>query len=201
MKLQIIATLVITTAIPLMAQETNSPSGTNDAPQVSNAETTPELAADQSERPREKDRSLQKRHLKLMEKALNEIGVTEEQRQKIIILQQAHMEKMKANWKRMKGARDELSRLQDLGASMEELDVAIQEVSDTQTEQLQILVRNRMEMERILGKEKNDLLMMKARESFRSHGRRPGAGMPPRPKVPPMPGDEQNGAPPSPPNH
>ncbi len=190
MKNEMIMLVVTALALPVLAQETN---------QISQPESVPvsgAAAADGQKRQKpteEKRREFKKRHLKLMEKALKEIGVTEEQRQQIIVLQEAHMEKMKANWKRINKARRELSKLQESGASMEELDLAIQEISDAQTEQLQILVRNRMEMERILGKEKNDLLMKKAREFFRKHGRRPGAGMPPIPgssqptNTPPLP--------------
>lgn len=173
-------------------QSTNTPSA-----EVTSAEDNPSPERDSGDR-RSK---FKKRQLKLMEKALNELGVTEEQRQQIIALQKVHMEKMKENWKRMDAARCELSRLQDMGASMEELDVAIQEVSDAQNERLQILVHNRKEMEKILGKEKNDRLMQMAHEYFRKHGRRPGAGMPPRPSPPPIPGENQstNQTPPAPP--
>ncbi len=200
MKIQIIMLSLATLTTPLMAQATN---------EVNQSQTEAGVAADVPAPPSGKDeekpsrdegrRTFQKRQLKLMEKALNDIGVTEEQRQQIIALQQVHMEKMKENWKRINEARRELSRLQDESASMEELDAAIKEVTDAQAEQLQILVRNRMEMERILGKEKNDLLMKKAREFFRSHGRRPGAGMPPRPDTPPMPNEKSDAKLPPPP--
>ncbi len=189
MKKQIITVLMACIAAPMMlpAQETNTVQNTE--PEVKPAE--PALQ-EQAEKKEERSKEFKKRHLRLMEKALKEIGVTEEQRQKIMALQEVHMDKMKANWKRMNTARRELSRLQDEGAGMEEIDAAIKEVSDAQAEQLKILCTNRKEMETILGKEKNDLLMKKAREFFRKHGRRPGAGMPPRPKPPVPPGGDGN---------
>ncbi len=103
------------------------------------------------------------------------------------------MEKMKANWERLKAARNDLSRLQDESAPMQEIDAAIQKVADAQAEQLRIFARNRREMELILGKDKNDIFMQNARKQFRRHGRRPGPGMPP------MPGQENGDGPPPPP--
>lgn len=189
MKKQILMLALATAFIPhLFAQETNDV-GQSPPPAdktISGENPSPKDSAN------ERRDTFKKRQLKLMEKALNEIGVTKEQRQEIIVLQEAHMEKMKANGKRMNEARRELSRLQDIGASMEELDAAIIKVSDAQAEQLRILVHNRREMEKILGKEKNDLLMQKAHEYFRKHGRRPGAGMPPRPTSQPIPGQDEN---------
>ena len=193
----LIVACAITCTPRLYGQATNDtgrPEVQPEKPAVS--ENGPELP----KRTRDKQSAFKKRQLRLMERALKEIGVTEEQRQQISVLQEEHMRKMKANWKRMNEARRELSRLQDSGASMDELNAAIQEVSNAQTEQLQILVHNRREMEKILGKEKNDLLMKKAHEYFSKHGRRPGAGMPPRPGAPPLPGkkDHENSIPPPP---
>jgi len=142
-----------------------------------------------------------------MEKALNELGITEEQRTKILFLQQEHMEKMKANWQQLNAARNDLSRLQDESAPMEDIDAAIQRVADAQAEQLRIFAHNRREMEMILGKEKNDLFMQNARQQFRRHGRRPGPDLPPMPGQenganlpPPPPGESDNGTPPLPGN-
>ena len=135
-----------------------------------------------------------------MEKALKEIGVTEEQRTRIFTLQEEHMEKMKANWQRLNEARKILSRLQNESASMEEIDAAIQKVADAQAEQLRLIAYNRREMETILGKEKNDRFMKNARKQFRRHGRHPGPDMPPRPSSPPMPPVQAgNNTPPPPP--
>ena len=83
---------------------------------------------------------------------------------------------------------------------MEMLEAAIQEVSVAQTEQLRILVANRIEMERILGKEKYAKFMQNARTQFQKHGRHGGPPLPPRPGLPPIPGQERpRGNPPIPP--
>ena len=186
MKKQIVLLAFAIFVLPVLAQETNSA-----VPPVPGT-TAPE-AAEKAEKAAEKnEKEFKKRHLKLMEKALDKIGVTEEQREKIFILQDAHMEKMKENWIRLNKARRALSDLQETEATLEKLEVAIQEVSDAQTEQLRILVTNRKEMESILGKEKYDLLMKMAHEFFQKHGRRPGGGLPPRP------GDERSETPPPP---
>lgn len=133
-------------------------------------ESTPEQKAEHSER-----------RLQLMKKVLKDIGVSEEQQVQILALQQMHQKKMKAVSQKAEIARENLSKLQDTGASEAELDAAIDAISEAQSEQLKILVRNRMEMERILGKEKNGLFMENARKQFRMHGRHGGPGMPPRP--------------------
>ncbi len=194
MKKQTIIIAAMAIAMPLLAQETNK----LDQP---NPDTAKKMAPPPEEGKRpgptdEQKKEFRERHIKLMERVLNEIGVTEVQRAQIIALQDEHRKKMKENWMRINGARRELSRLQDSGADAQELEAAIQEVSDAQTEQLRILVRNRSEMERILGKEKNDLFMNKIRELYREHGRRPGSGMPPRPPVPG--GNMSSGTPPIP---
>ncbi len=61
---------------------------------------------------------------------------------------------------------------------------------------------NRIEMERILGKEKYKKFMQNARKQFQKHGRHGGTGFPPMPgrrpggKAPPMP--DPNAPPPVP---
>jgi hypothetical protein len=141
----------------------------------------------------------QQRRIQLMERELKRIGVTEEEKAQITELQKAYKEKMEANAQRIARAREKLSKLQDEGASMEELEAAIQDVSAAQTEQLRILVINRMEMERILGKEKLAQFMQNARTQFQKHGRRGGPPLPPRPGLPPVPGQgHRDGGPPVP---
>lgn len=146
------------------------------------------------------------RQLKLMEKALKEIGVTEEQKARIFALQAEHMEKMKANWKRLNETRKKLSRLLDESAPIEEIDAAILEVAAAQADQLRTFAYNRREMEQILGKEKNDKFMENARVQFRRHGRRSGPDLPPRPGQndestnPPLPPVESGKKAPPPPS-
>lgn len=139
----------------------------------------------QSEKKHAKDKQ---RRIQLMERELNRIGVTEEEKAQIIELQKTYKEKMLASAKRITMAREKLSKLQDEGAPMEVLEAAILDVSAAQTEQLRILVRNRIEMERILGREKHALFMQNARTQYRKHGHRGGPPLPPRPGMPPIPG-------------
>lgn len=141
--------------------------------------------------------SKQQRRLQLMERELKKIGVTEEEKAQITELQKLHKEKMMVNAQQTSLARKNLSKLQNEGASMEVLESAILEVSAAQAEQLRILVRNRMEMEQILGKEKYAKFMKNARAQFEKHGRRGGSSLPPRPGLPPTPGQQQ--VPPAPP--
>lgn len=195
MKKKIIMMGVLALAFPLFAEETKE-------------ELKPAVEQPANEDPQksknERGEEFQARQLKLMEKALKEIGVTEEQKTRIFVLQEEHMVNMKTNWKRLNKTRKELSRLLDESAPMEEVDAAILEVADAQAEQLRIFAHNRREMEKILGKEKNDMFMENARVQFRRHGRRPGPDMPPRPgqddsaSPPPPPVESGKGAPPPP---
>lgn len=189
MKNRIIVVAVLALVLPLMAQETDT--GEKPAPDAKPVEQ--KSAPDKGEK-------FRARQVKLMEKALEDIGVTEEQRTRIFSLQEEHMEKMKANWERMNAARKQLSRLQDESASMEEIDVVIQKVADAQAEQLRLIAHNRREMEIILGKEKSDRFMQNARKQYRRKGRHPSPPLPPRPGAdeapsPPMPQETGNEAP------
>lgn len=203
MKRQLIILAVSVLAIPSMAQSSNGfghGQGERRRPEWNEGERPDrQYKQGRPEMSPEKKAKMQERRLQLMEKSLREIGISEEQRVRIFELQKRHREKMKAVSQQAGEARAKLSRLQDVGASEAELDVAIDAVSDAQSAQLKILVRNRMEMEQILGKEKYVRFMESARMQFRSHGRRGGSGMPPRPDLPPLPGGGQNsGIPPLP---
>jgi hypothetical protein len=136
-------------------------------------------------------RSGEHRRLKLMERELDKMGVTEEERAQIMALQRAYKDKMSANAEEIEVAREKLTVLLDEGAAMEMLEAAIEEVSAAQTKQLRILVMNRIEMERILGQEKHDEFMANARQQYQKHGRRGGPPLPPRPgqsaTPPPLP--------------
>ncbi len=176
MKKQLIILLLSGIVIPVLAQQTNelpqwrgngSKQGKNNHPK--------------------KTEQRQKQKYQFMNKALSEIGVSKKDRIKISVLQNTHREKMKINSQRTAAAREKLSRLQAHGASDAEFDVAIQNITAAQAEQLKILVKNRSEMEKILGKEKYERFMDNARAQFQQHGRRGGSGMPLRPNHPSMP--------------
>ncbi|HEY5621127.1 MAG TPA: hypothetical protein VIR77_00860 [Pontiella sp.] len=137
--------------------------------------------------------------VQLMHKALKHLEITEEQQQQIVALQKTHAEKIRANARRTDAAGKKLAELQDSGAARDEIARAIDEISEAQKERLWILTDNRMEMERILGKEKYKAFMEKARKQYRAHGRRGGLGMPPRPDMPSVPGERENRRPHPPP--
>ncbi len=143
----------------------------------------------------EQREKMQQRRIQLLEKSLKKIGVTEEQRVQILALQKQMKESMKESSRKVDEARKNLSEIQDAGATMAEIDVAIDAVTQAQSEQLKIMVRNRMEMERILGKEKYRLFMDDARSQYRKHGQRGGRGIPERPK---LPGEDKAKDPPRP---
>lgn len=173
MKKQLIILAVSALAVSAMAQHTN------------------ELSSPQEQVER-KHAKHQQRRLQLMERELKRIGVTPEEKAQIKSLQKVHKEKMVVNTQQIAGSREKLSKLLDDGAPMDVLEAAIQDVSVAQTEQLRILVSNRIEMERILGKEKYAQFMKNARTQFHKHGRRGGPGLPPRPGQPPIPGQEKH---------
>lgn len=190
MKKQLMILAVMSLSISTIAQETNE-----FGPQKEKSKPT--ISREQIEKKRAVHRQ---RRLQLMERELKKIGVTEEEKAQILLLQEGHRKKMEVNAQQIEKARKNLSMLLDDGAPMEELEGAIQNVSTAQTEQLRILVENRIEMERILGREKHALFMQNARKQFEKHGRRGGPALPPRPGLPPIPGqDRQDSGPPVPP--
>ena len=140
---------------------------------------------------------MQKHRLQLMEKSLKEIGVTEEQQQQIFELQKKHLQIMKENMEKIDAARENISKLEKSGASEAELFAAIDVLTAAQGDQMKALMRNRLQMEEILGKEKFAQFMETARSQYRKHGRRSGKGMPPKPpRLPPIPGEVTDPPPP-----
>ena len=202
MKKWIFATVLGMLALPAMAQRTNELGRTGfdrgdgrwgergDRKYMDRSvDLTPEQRAEREER-----------RLQLMEKTLDEIGVTQEQRDQIAEIQKNHKETMKATSRTLEETRERLSELEKSGASREEIFEAIDEVSNAQSAQMKALIRNRMEIESVLGKEKYKQFMDAARSQYRNHGRRGGYGMPPRPGLSPVPEeDEKRTDPPKPP--
>lgn len=183
MKKQLIILLIAALIAPVLAEETNKTyQRRGDDSRVAEKRKRPEWTEEQRKEQME-------RRYQFMDKALSEIGVSDDDKIKIRALQETHRQKMRENGKRVTAAREKLSKFQDDGATEEEIETAIQDVSDASTEQLRILVRNRMEMEKILGKEKYALFMKNARKQFQKHGSRSGSGMPPRPGLPPLPNE------------
>lgn len=185
MKKELLILCVVSMALPGWTQETNELVNPSEIDRPKPAENNRK----RPERTEQQRKELQERRYQFMEKALNDIGVSDEDKIKIRKLQETHRQKMKENMERGIAARKTLSELQEKGATEEELDRAIEAVVGTMEEQLKILVRNRMAMEKILGKEKYTLFMQNARKQFHKHGRSGGSGMPPRPGLPPIPGE------------
>lgn len=195
MKKQMIVLWFTAVAISGMAQETNPLA----RPSQDNSRKSVEKTHPRSQWTEQQREEHQERKYQFMDKVLSEIGVGGADRVEIRMLQEIHRQKMKANMKRSIAARKKLSELQEKGAAEEEIGGAIQEIADAMAEQLWVLVRNRMEMEKILGKEKYALLMQNARKQFQKHGRSGGASVPPRPGLPPMPGEGRGVKQPPPP--
>jgi hypothetical protein len=208
MKKHLLILFVSTLVIPVIAQETNEFRHSDgerrqerkkgEYSDRGNKQGRHEMSPEQKEKMKE-------RRLQLMEKSLDKIGISEEQRTQIHELQKKHHEKMKEVSQKVAEMRAAVSKLEDAGASEAEVDAAIDALSIAQSEQLKVLVRNRREMEKILGKEKNALFMESARSQFRKHGRRGGSGMPPLPnsigddnKPPKPPAGVEEIAPPTP---
>ena len=197
MKKQIIIMALAASVLPAIAQTTNS------VPEKPAKKDRPEQKGDyqgkrgdgwnRGERERremteEEKAQRQERRLQLMEKTLTDIGVTDEQRQQIKDMQAAFREEMKAASEKVNAARDQLHKLESSGASQEEIFAAIDAVSTAQSEQLKVLAKNRMAMEKLLGPEKFKQFMEAARTQYKKHGgRRGGAGRPPIPGEPPIP--------------
>ena len=66
-------------------------------------------------------------------------------------------------------AQQKLVKLQDKDATEEEIDDAIQQVANLKAAEMKIMVKNRMKMEQIIGKEKFAEFMDVAREKYRKH--------------------------------
>ncbi len=180
MKKQLIILWVSAISIHVLAQESDNPAA--------------------RERMEQRRRQHEQRKYQFMDRVLTKIRVSDEDRAKISKLQSEHRRKIKGSKKRMEMAHAKLAWIQETDATDAEIDVAIQEIADAQTEQLKILVYNRRQMEKILGKEKYAQLMEIARMQFHKRGYGGGHGLPPRPGLPPIPGEpKQVKEPPMPP--
>lgn len=195
MKIHLITLVAFALSIPVWAQQTNESSHPKSD---KNGERSERGYKQRREMSTEEKAAKDERRLQLMEKTLKEIGVSDEQKVQIIALQKNLKEQMRTAYQTIETKKKSLSDLEKSGATEEKIYDAIDEVSDAQAEQMKILARNRMQMERILGKDKFKLFMDSARNKWKEHGRRGGAGMPPTPGLPPLPTDTASKAPPVP---
>jgi Spy/CpxP family protein refolding chaperone len=183
MKKQITILAVCALSLPVFAQQTNSSPLCTGTEQISQKKTgeNERKRREHKELSPEKKEEMQVRRLQLMEKTLQEIGVTDEQKTQIVALQKQLKDRMHESSTKVDEARNKLKDLEKSGAPETEIYIAIDEVSNAQAEQMKILARNRIQMERILGKEKFELFMDSARYQWKEHGRRNGSEMPPVP--------------------
>ena len=186
---------LIGVVLPVLGQETNTVHSPREKRSNTGVNKRRLKRSDWTEQQREEHRE---RQYQFMEKVLSKIGVNEEDQIKIRKLQETHRQKMRENIEQGNIARKNLTLLQQETATEEEIDAAIQNVADVMAQQLKIIVRNRMEMEKIIGKEKYELLMKNARKQFHKYSRRSGSGLPPHPGAPPIPGKDSK--PPLPPS-
>ncbi|MDF7798748.1 hypothetical protein P4C99_04695 [Pontiellaceae bacterium B1224] len=190
MKIHLITLVVVVLTFPVWAQQTN---------ELNQSKTDKKERSNKQRREwsAEEKAAMDERRLQILEKTLKEIGVTEEQKVKIIDIQKNLKEQMRTSYQNIEAKKKNLSELEKSGATEEKIYAAIDEVSDAQAEQMKILARNRMQMEKILGKEKYKLFMDSARNKWKEHGRRGGSGMPQKPELPPLP-DKHSKEPPVP---
>ena len=201
MNKQLILLLTTVLVLPVLSQETNEVKQRDETQTKERKSRGKEGRFENKNRPErskwteEQRKAHAERKYQFMDKTLTEIGVSDEDKVKIHTLQKEHREKMNVISDRSNAARKKLSDLQKSKATEAELHAAIDEVTAAQGEQLKLLVRNRIEMERILGEQKYTQLMDNARNQFRKKGNRGGPGFPPLPggagdvksPIPPLP--------------
>jgi len=168
MKKRIIVLMLSALVLPAFAQNTNEYQSTKDSRR--------KLGRNHSKRRLFAVEGKEKqRRLDFMARVMKEVGISREEKAQLIKLQEDHRRLMEENNRKIRDARDYFEKLQREGASEEELNQAIDRITSLQAEQLRILMRHRRRMEEIIGKEKCEQMMKKAREQFRRyHGYGPG---------------------------
>ena len=148
-----------------------------------------------------------------LNRILNQLNISKKDKARIRKLQREHRKAMAAAWRKLQAARRELLRLERENAPDEAIDKAIQKVVEAQAEQLRLTVYNRRKLRRILGEEKYEQFMQRARVllHYRKQGRgaafrpplparrRPPHRPPRRPLPPERPPGPPSGTPPVPP--
>lgn len=177
------AILTILTVLPATAQETNP------APLKIEQKTLPPKPklrrSDSSPEGVRRYNDEMERRYKFMDNILTEFGVNDEDRIKVKEIQEGYRVKMSAASEQIREARTKLSKLLEENAPAEEIEAAIDAVTNAQKMQLRLLVENRRAMEKLLGRETNERLMEHARIQFRQLSRPSEGG-----RVPPTPGDD-----------
>jgi hypothetical protein len=104
-----------------------------------------------------------------MERILIEIGVEKEVRLQLRDLQTEHRKRVKDCQERLMEARKNLSDLEKENASDKQINKAIRKITKIQEEQLRMVVFNRRAMKSLLGEEKYEEFIKKARKEFQKH--------------------------------
>jgi hypothetical protein len=104
-----------------------------------------------------------------LERILIEIGVEKEVRLQLRDLQTEHRKRVKDCQERLMEARKNLSDLEKENAGDKQINKAIRKITKIQEEQLRMVVFNRRAMKSLLGEEKYEEFIKKARKEFRKH--------------------------------
>lgn len=134
------------------------------------------FSAAANERERKPERNQSSERVQFKQKMLDSLEISERQREQVEQLQQSFSTEMSELMKASAAGRKELDRLLETQAANEELEKNITELTQLKAKQLRLIIRNRKQMERILGKAKADEFMQIARKKFEEkRGRmRPG---------------------------
>tara|TARA_E500000075_G_C6716047_1_gene186842 strand:- start:60 stop:554 length:495 start_codon:yes stop_codon:yes gene_type:complete len=121
-------------------------------------------AANESERkpgPRQSSERVQ-----FKQRMLDSLEISERQQEQVEQLQQSFSTEMSELMQASAKGRKELDQLLEKQAANEELEKTITELTQLKAKQLRLIIRNRKQMERILGKAKADEFMQIARKKF-----------------------------------
>jgi hypothetical protein len=128
------------------------------------------------------------RTYQFMDKMLTDMNVDDATREQVKALQASYQKKIAEIGKRTGEARETIQRLEAEGASLEEIDKAIDVMVAAQAEMMRMMVRNRRSMENLIGKANYAAILEAARQQYREQRTdRRGPGLPPRPSFPPLP--------------
>jgi superfamily II RNA helicase len=138
------------------------------------------LSAVADEREWKPERNQATERVRFKQKMLDSLEISEHQREQVEQLQQSFSTEMSELMKASSVGRKELDQLLEKQVANEELEKNITELTQLKAKQLRLIIRNRKQMERILGKAKADEFMQIARKKYEESRGRMRAG--PRPE-------------------
>lgn len=116
------------------------------------------------------DEERRKKRLDFMDKVMEEIGVTTEQKEEISKVKEEYKQLRIELGEKIRETREKISQLSSENAAPEEIERYIVEYSKLKADELRSMLRNQRKMELILGKEKYHTMMEKARDQYRRRG-------------------------------